>query len=182
MDLKDLEKEMDLEMNHTSYQFSFFTTTFLQRLTIAFSSSEKPELFLLGKECCRQLCVLNSNKLVRKSCGSALTENFASILSLKSYRNIILDSNGIYAAIRDFREDHVYREKARMFLKSISSQEWKNQSGDSIKLCLRFLLKNIDEEFELYSSLVHNAILSKPQIFKELCIEMKNKFPICNFL
>lgn len=177
---EDYQRESDL----TSYQFCFFTSTILKRLALSFESSNQSELFELGKESCKQLCVLNSTIDVRKSCGSALTENFVGILSIKKYRSTIIENNGINAAIRDVCEDHIYGPRASNFLQTITIDEWKKQSEENIKT---FLIYSLEEghsghNFVLFTELIQNASIAYPLIFKSVCEELKNKYPVCNYL
>jgi hypothetical protein len=172
----------------SSYQFGFFVTTILARLVI-----EGHNHFGLGA--LKRLIQLNSDRLVRLSIGSPLSQAAIQVSGQGEWglpkmpwlRPLFLANGGIRCIAMDSFESHAYDQNSLNLLASLTTSEWLSLPQEELDAVVRWtVLPAFNEDVENGQSLqkvieIWGSVFSVPGTRKNLSYYVE-KFPEPDFI
>jgi len=168
----------------SAYQFCFCVATILTRLALQ-NNLEYSE------RACRRLCELNGNPLARECCGSALSNQVESLLSVAKaefpIRRLLLKSGVLAGIARDCCEEAL--STAPKFIVSITPEEWATQSQDQVRAVLAFYViprlegeaDYNDGEEEFFVDVLSHISAGSPDVLRRSVQDLSNHFPSMHF-
>lgn len=121
--------EIDFFEDMSCYQFAFFVTTILARLVLQGHSK-------YGLPALKRLIALDSDKAVRDSVGSPLTQSTLQVSGvggwglprMPSLRQLFIQCGGLKCIALDSNDDIVFKTSCVEFIMSLDLNEWKQRT------------------------------------------------------